>query len=59
MLKSERIQQDCTIPGENPLTIYRFAEKPDVLLTLGQVGSPACGGNLDLFNGDTWTASIK
>ena len=50
LLLSERIRKAYLIPGENPLTIYRFTEKPEVLLTLGQVGCPACGGNLDLFN---------
>ena len=39
-----------TIPGENPVPIYRFTEEPDVLLTLGQVGCPACAGNLDEFH---------
>ena len=38
------------IGGENPFTIYRFVKEPDVLIVLGQVGGPACGGNLDLFN---------
>ena len=50
MLSAGKIQDACTIPGENPVLIYRFTDKPDVLLTLGQVGCPACGGNLDLFN---------
>ncbi len=45
MITSER-----TISGENLLKIYRFTEQPDVMLTLGQVGCPACAGNLDLFN---------
>lgn len=30
--------------------IYRFKESPDVLLVLGQVGCPACAGNLDELN---------
>ena len=38
------------IAGENPFTIYRFVKEPDVLIVHGQVGCPACGGNLDLFN---------
>lgn len=38
------------ISGENPLSVYRFVHQPDVLLTLGQVGCPACAGNLDLFH---------
>ena len=44
------IQPAGKVPGENPLTIYRFTDKPDVLVTLGQVGCPACGGNLDLYH---------
>lgn len=38
------------IGGENPFTVYRFADDPDVLIVLGQVGCPACGGNLDLLH---------
>ena len=38
------------IPGENPVQLYAFADRPDILITLGQVGCPACAGNLDLFN---------
>ncbi len=48
MLHNGQLQQISTIPGENPLTVYRFTDRPDVLLTIGQVGC-ACGGNLDLF----------
>lgn len=50
LLSSGKIQKAFVIPGENPVSIYRFADRPEVLLTLGQVGCPACGGNLDLFN---------
>ena len=45
-----QIVLERTIPGENPVPIYRFTEEPDVLLTLGQVGCPACAGNLDEFH---------
>lgn len=38
------------IPGENPFPVYRFTGQPDVLLVLGQVGCPACAGNLELFH---------
>jgi len=44
------IVKERRISGENPFWIYRFTEQPDVLLTLGQVGCPACGGNLDEFH---------
>lgn len=44
-----KITLERTIGGENPVLIYRFLED-DTLLTLGQVGCPACAGNLDLFH---------
>ena len=50
LLDREEVFEDRVIPGENPIPVYRFTSHPDVLLTLGQVGSPACGGNLDLFH---------
>ena len=50
LLAANRIGEACVIPGENPVNIYRFRDDPDVLVTLGQVGCPACGGNLDLFH---------
>ncbi len=45
-----KISIDRVIPGENPIEIYRFDDDPNVLITLGQVGCPACAGNLDLFH---------
>lgn len=54
-LKSEgRIALERVIPGENPLEIYRYAED-GVLITLGQVGCPACAGNLDA----AWAMGIR
>ena len=50
LLLYDKIRITKTISGENPLIIYRFMQKPDVLLALGSIGCPACGGNLDLFN---------
>ena len=50
LLDQEAIFEDRIIPGENRIPIYRFSGYPDVLLTLGQVGCPACAGNLDLFH---------
>lgn len=44
-----KIVQERTIDGENPILIYRFADA-DILITLGVVGCPSCGGNLDLFH---------
>lgn len=44
----EKIAPYLTIGGENPVYIYKFVDA-DVLITLGYVGCPACGGNLDLF----------
>lgn len=40
-----------TINGENPVKIYAFCDDPSILITLGQVGCPACSGNLDYFWG--------
>ena len=48
--ESGKLEPEHTIPGENPVYIYRFTDDPNVLITLGQVGCPACAGNLDLFN---------
>ena len=50
LLDQEAVFDDLVIPGENPIPIYRFTDDPEMLLTLGQVGCPACAGNLDLFH---------
>lgn len=50
LAKSGQIVEERMMSGENPFMVYRFREQPDVLLTLGQVGCPACAGNLDEFN---------
>lgn len=50
LLDRGELIEDRVIPGENPVPIYRFTSYPDVLLTLGRVGCPACAGDLDLFN---------
>ena len=49
LIAEEKIKLDCTIGGENPVYVYRFTDT-DVLITLGAIGCPACGGNLDLFH---------
>lgn len=49
LLNSNKIKLELVISGENVINIYRFIDS-DVLITLGQIGSPACGGSLDLFN---------
>ena len=49
LTESGEIALARVIPGENPVEIYRFKDQPDALLTLGQVGCPACAGNLDLI----------
>ena len=49
-LKAEKlIEPERTISGENPVYIYRFTEEPEILITLGYVGCPACAGNLEVF----------
>ena len=50
LAKNGQIAEERSMPGENPFIIYHFTEQPDVLLTLGQVGCPACAGNLDEFH---------
>lgn len=50
LIKSGQIAEERVISGENPVAVYRFTDRPEVLLTLGQVGCPACAGNLDLFH---------
>lgn len=50
LARNGQITEERLLHGENPLMIYRFTDKLDVLLTLGQVGCPACAGNLDEFN---------
>lgn len=49
LVSEDKIVLERTIAGENPLQVYRFLDD-NVLISLGQVGCPACGGNLDLFN---------
>ena len=49
-LKEENlIEKAYYIGGENPFDIYRFVDGSEVLIVLGQVGCPSCGGNLDCF----------
>lgn len=49
LIDEEEIVLDTTIPGENPVLLYRFLDA-DILITLGYVGCPACAGNLDIFS---------
>ena len=49
LVNEDKITLERTIGGENQVLIYRFLDD-DILVTLGQVGCPACAGNLDLFN---------
>ena len=49
-LKNEKIIELAHhFGGENPVDIFRFSDCPDVLITLGYVGCPACAGNLEVF----------
>jgi len=50
LIREKAILIEKTIGGENPVYVYRFVEDTDTLITLGQVGCPACAGNLDLFH---------
>ncbi len=49
LIEEKEVIFDRTIRGENPLDVYKFKDS-DILISLGQVGCPACAGNLDLFN---------
>ena len=50
LVKNGQVMEERMISGENPFMIYCFKDSPDILLTLGQVGCPACAGNLDELN---------
>ena len=47
--KDGLIEIERQFGGENPVDIYRFTDAPDILITLGYVGCPACAGNLEVF----------
>ena len=47
--KDGLIELERQFGGENPVDIYRFNDVPDILITLGYVGCPACAGNLEVF----------
>ena len=49
LIEDKEVIFERTIRGENPLDVYKFKDS-DILISLGQVGCPACAGNLDLFN---------
>ena len=41
LVNEDKITLERTIGGENPVLIYRFLDD-DILITLGQIGCPAC-----------------
>ena len=49
LIAEKKLLKERVIGGENPVYVYHFTEHPEVLITLGYVGCPACAGNLDLF----------
>ena len=49
LIASGAVKPYFEIGGENPFTIYQFVDDKDVLIVLGQVGCPACAGNLEVF----------
>ena len=49
LIAEGKIVHERTIACENPVMIYRFSDE-NILITLGQVGCPACAGNLDMFS---------
>jgi len=49
LISEEDILLERVISGENPLYVYKFKDS-DTLIMHGQIGCPACAGNLDLLN---------
>lgn len=49
LLEKNQLELERHFTGENPVDIYRFKDMPDVMITLGYVGCPACAGNLECF----------
>ena len=49
LINRDLVRPYWEINGENPYKIYKFQDS-DVLIVHGQIGCPACGGNLDLLN---------
>ena len=49
LMKNDQLELERKISGENPVYVYRFKDQPDVMITLGYVGCPACAGNLEVF----------
>ena len=49
LMESGELELERHFGGENPVYVYRFESQPDVLITLGYVGCPACAGNLEVF----------
>ena len=47
--KEGLIELERLIEGENPVEVFRFTDAPEILITLGYVGCPACAGNLEFF----------
>ena len=49
LMKNNQLELERNFGGENPVYVYRFKDQPDVMITLGYVGCPACAGNLEVF----------
>jgi len=49
LIDEKKIDFAKHINGENPFDIYKFVDEPDIKIVLGQIGCPACAGNLDVF----------
>ncbi len=49
LIAEKKLVPEREIPGEVPVSVYRFSDE-NVLLVPGQVGCPACAGDLDLFH---------
>ena len=49
LLQNNLLELERHFNGENPVDIYRFKNQPEIMITLGYVGCPACAGNLEVF----------
>ena len=49
LLENNQLELERHFAGENPVDIYRFKNQPEIMITLGYAGCPACAGNLEVF----------
>ena len=49
LLENNQLELERHFAGENPVDIFRFKNQPEIMITLGYAGCPACAGNLEVF----------